>query len=409
MTNYLFSPDVTVTERLPVRVDTASGSVSPAVITPAGNGNPIGGAVLEPDVLGRLPRFVGTTPTLYLKGSGLAGSPVQITGAPATSARDIGADSSALVPFANSRVVGDASTGIIDWTHNGDFGYLIHFHTGPAYAGVLPVTAALIGLGIGDGNGAGVLNDGGIGLLISNKKSGEGIRIENKSTIDNAIAYGVHGIQNSTLAPLVFLEQTIASAKELLSLTAQGAPAAGQVLVRFSSTTGGSASFGNNIGRIYADTGVMDWYKDIRADGARLIALGADNVTANQHQTHVEAGYLRNYRYTGGSSWYPWRVGAQGGGGGIEWALETGATTATLGGETYNTSIIRAARVSNAAAIGFLGVAPIVRKAGWTAATGSATRTTFDTTTVTLPQLAEHVKALIDDLGATAGFGLLSA
>ena len=35
-------------------------------------------------------------------------------------------------------------------------------------------------------------------------------------------------------------------------------------------------------------------------------------------------------------------------------------------------------------------------------ATGTATRTTFDTATVTLPQLAERVKALLDDLlGAT--------
>ena len=38
------------------------------------------------------------------------------------------------------------------------------------------------------------------------------------------------------------------------------------------------------------------------------------------------------------------------------------------------------------------------RVTGWTAATGSATRTTFATTTVTTEQLAERVKALIDDL-----------
>jgi hypothetical protein len=38
------------------------------------------------------------------------------------------------------------------------------------------------------------------------------------------------------------------------------------------------------------------------------------------------------------------------------------------------------------------------RKTGWTAATGSATRTTFDTATVTTQQLAERVKALLDDL-----------
>jgi hypothetical protein len=38
------------------------------------------------------------------------------------------------------------------------------------------------------------------------------------------------------------------------------------------------------------------------------------------------------------------------------------------------------------------------RKTGWTAATGTATRTTFVTSTVTTAQLAERVKALLDDL-----------
>ncbi len=38
------------------------------------------------------------------------------------------------------------------------------------------------------------------------------------------------------------------------------------------------------------------------------------------------------------------------------------------------------------------------RITGWVAPTGTATRTTFATSTVTLPQLAERVKALIDDL-----------
>lgn len=37
---------------------------------------------------------------------------------------------------------------------------------------------------------------------------------------------------------------------------------------------------------------------------------------------------------------------------------------------------------------------------GWVAATGTATRSTFVTSSVTLPILAEHVKALIDDLTA---------
>lgn len=38
------------------------------------------------------------------------------------------------------------------------------------------------------------------------------------------------------------------------------------------------------------------------------------------------------------------------------------------------------------------------RRTGWAAPTGTATRTTFNTATVTLTQLAERVKALIDDL-----------
>lgn len=38
------------------------------------------------------------------------------------------------------------------------------------------------------------------------------------------------------------------------------------------------------------------------------------------------------------------------------------------------------------------------RRTGWASATGTATRTTFATGTVTLSQLAERVKALIDDL-----------
>jgi hypothetical protein len=38
------------------------------------------------------------------------------------------------------------------------------------------------------------------------------------------------------------------------------------------------------------------------------------------------------------------------------------------------------------------------RRTGWGAPTGTPTRTTFATGSVTLPELAERVKALIDDL-----------
>ena len=54
--------------------------------------------------------------------------------------------------------------------------------------------------------------------------------------------------------------------------------------------------------------------------------------------------------------------------------------------------------------VGFNGTAPIAKRTGWGAATGTATRSTFLTSSVTLPQLAEHVKALMDDLIA---YGLI--
>ena len=47
------------------------------------------------------------------------------------------------------------------------------------------------------------------------------------------------------------------------------------------------------------------------------------------------------------------------------------------------------------------------RKTGWAVATGTATRTSFDTSTVTTAQLAERVKALIDDLHSTSGHGII--
>lgn len=64
-------------------------------------------------------------------------------------------------------------------------------------------------------------------------------------------------------------------------------------------------------------------------------------------------------------------------------------------------------RVNNTG-LGFFTTSPVARKTGWGVATGTATRTTYDTTTITLPQLAERVKALIDDLHSTAGYGLIT-
>lgn len=60
--------------------------------------------------------------------------------------------------------------------------------------------------------------------------------------------------------------------------------------------------------------------------------------------------------------------------------------------------------LTNQAASGFTGLQAngtqvlTTRRTGWSAPTGTATRTSFATGSVTLPQLAEAVKALLDDL-----------
>lgn len=55
--------------------------------------------------------------------------------------------------------------------------------------------------------------------------------------------------------------------------------------------------------------------------------------------------------------------------------------------------------------LGFYGAAPVVRPTGWAAPTGTATRSTYATSTATVTQLAERLKALIDDLTALGLIG----
>lgn len=91
----------------------------------------------------------------------------------------------------------------------------------------------------------------------------------------------------------------------------------------------------------------------------------------------------------------------------------TASTSTTTGASTVAGGLgvaenINAGGYINAAAIFKTGGTQVVgtRKTGWAAATGTATRTTFATASVTLPQLAERMKALVDDL---IGHGLIGA
>lgn len=115
------------------------------------------------------------------------------------------------------------------------------------------------------------------------------------------------------------------------------------------------------------------------------------DATAGAH-----SGYIRFYPAVSGTAepaGYAVKIGAGVVIGDASTLTEQGISTVNINGGYYHT---------NNKVVG-------PRKAGWTAATGTATRTGFDTTTVTTAVLAEHVKALIDDLHSTAGHGLIGA
>lgn len=91
-------------------------------------------------------------------------------------------------------------------------------------------------------------------------------------------------------------------------------------------------------------------------------------------------------------------------GAGAEWGINVQAST----GDLRLTRTVGSGIVQVNGGLGVGGTKVIgTRKTGWSTATGTPTRTSFDTATVTLAQLAERVKALIDDLHGTAGHGLI--
>lgn len=87
----------------------------------------------------------------------------------------------------------------------------------------------------------------------------------------------------------------------------------------------------------------------------------------------------------------------------IDGATQSVTTNGALG--VTGNAILGGAIDHNGSTIGFNGTAPVAKSTGWGAPTGTATKTTFATTTVTTQQLAERVKALIDYLTSRGDIG----
>lgn len=162
-----------------------------------------------------------------------------------------------------------------------------------------------------------------------------------------------------------------------LSCTDGGAAAGSGILL---DRVSGSPANGDNLSQILFrgrdDAAVQTLY-------ASIVAIAQDVTAAGK------TGRVQVSTSSAGTSAERLRVGV-----GIYHPLATGGDT---GNNTINFGeyYVHGSRVLS------------TRKTGWATATGTATRTTFATSSVTLPQLAERVKALIDDLHNTAGHGLI--
>lgn len=126
------------------------------------------------------------------------------------------------------------------------------------------------------------------------------------------------------------------------------------------------------------------------------------------------AGTLPNLRFTGNMELFNSNTGEapflrfkdQSGAITCQPAYPLGTAAITVPALTGTIALTDAANASyiQAAAFKVAGTQVMgARRTGWTAATGTAARTTFDTATITLEELAKRVKALLDD-GIALGF-----
>jgi hypothetical protein len=150
---------------------------------------------------------------------------------------------------------------------------------------------------------------------------------------------------------------------------------------------GGSAAGSAIIASAYGDLlkhrqyGFGGYWATCIGDGSRGIGLGVDpgtvaggSFTGNNTDFFFARGVCFGTPNSGSTDWL--------------WAIQ-------INGGAIAKSLSRI-RIDDTG-MGFFGASPVARPS-LAAATGTATRTTFDTATVTTAQLAERVKALIDDM-----------
>jgi hypothetical protein len=151
-----------------------------------------------------------------------------------------------------------------------------------------------------------------------------------------------------------------------------------------------------NIGRTTHVAGhLVGGFTNIGNNGAKtnpIFSVGTGNLPTSDTALGSMIGIGFAYANSSGGSGSTFTSSFGGAGSwGLYGTAGSGAATWFLDAGNGNIHALTSFRIGAVQVVG-------ARKTGWAKGTGTATRTTFDTATVTLPQLAERMKALIDDL-----------
>jgi hypothetical protein len=176
---------------------------------------------------------------------------------------------------------GDTTDGLFDWNHNSASGYLFHLTMGPTTTS----TNFAIAIGLDDGAGK--------GILLANKKTGMGMVINQQSTITAGTAYGIHGLQQSTLAPVIALEQYAAGSATLIRYNSKSNATAAQKLVEF---TGEPGNVYTMWGHVSALNGALNWDAAINANGGVYASRASAGDLMWQSKMAVDGTDVANYR-----------------------------------------------------------------------------------------------------------------
>ncbi|RYX79491.1 hypothetical protein EON76_02115 [bacterium] len=285
---------------------------------------------------------------------------------------------------------GDGRAGVWEYIHNDTAGYLYHLLVGQNTTS----GSWLVGVGIDSGQGN--------GFIFRNKAQGIALKIEQTSTLSSATAYGLAVEQKSNTAPAVFMEQKLVAsgAAPLLSLISYETDTTKSLF----NWQGANAKGGS----IRSSDGVLNLATsaELVGDASRLDARSDNTVaTTNRHHVFFDNVGVEFARNSGTANiYYQSRVRQS-----STSLLFEASANAGLGAASYETVITIGNGGTGAKRLAFFGAAPVTKRTGWTVATGTAKRTTFDTNTVTLAELAGVVKALVDDLHSSAGYGLLQS